>query len=69
MLFEYNGKIYVKPFSNRLVEVEVSKPGNEYNVKATKKIVELTQQIKAKVSTISLEQAYKIQNKKEIKTI
>lgn len=69
MLFEYNGKIYVKPFSNRLVEVEVSKSGNEYNVKATKRIVELTKEIKAKVSTISLEQAYKVQNKKKMETI
>ena len=69
MLYEYNGKIYVKPFSNRLVEVEVSFKNGEYDLKATKRVVEITPQIKEKIFDISLEQAYKKQNKKKMETI
>lgn len=58
MLYQYNGKIYVKPFSNRLVEVEISKKDNEYDAKATGRIVELTPEIKEKIVEISLKDAY-----------
>ena len=58
MLYQYNGKIYVKPFSNRLVEVEISKKDNEYDVKATERIVELTPKIKEEIVEISLKDAY-----------
>lgn len=58
MLYEYNGKFYVKPFSNKLVEVEVSKKGNEYDVKATKKVVEIRPEIRNKIVGISLKEAY-----------
>lgn len=58
MLYQYNGKIYVKPFSNRLVEVDISKEGNEYDVKPTKRTVELTPEIKEKIVEISLKDAY-----------
>ena len=69
MLYEYNGKIYVKPFSNKLVEVEVSFKNGEYDVKATKRVVEITPEIKKKVFEVSLEQAYKKQNKNKMETI
>ena len=58
MLYEYNGKFYVKPFSNRLVEVEIFKKGNEYDVKATKKVVEIRPEIKNRIAVISLKEAY-----------
>ena len=58
MLYQYNGKIYVKPFSNRLIEVEISKKDNEYDVKATQKIIELTPKIKGEIVEISLKDAY-----------
>lgn len=58
MLYEYNGKIYVKPFSSKMVEVEISKKENEYDVKPTKRIVELTPEIKGKIVEISLKDAY-----------
>lgn len=58
MLYQYNGKIYVKPFSNKMVEVEISKEGNEYDVKPTKRTVELTPEIKEKIVEISLKDAY-----------
>ena len=69
MLYEYNNKIYVKPFSNKLVEVEISREANEYNVKATNRSVELTMQNKGKVTDISLEEAYKMSQKKIIDTL
>jgi len=59
MLYEYNGKIYIKPFSNKIVEVEIIKKGNEYNVKPLKEIKKLTQEIREKMSEITLENAYK----------
>ena len=65
MLYEYNGKIYVRPFSNKIVEVTIEKKGNEYNVKATDKSIELTQEIKNKMVETTLEDAYKKTNKSE----
>lgn len=58
MLYQYNGKIYVKPFSNKMVEVEITKAEKEYDVKATKRIVELTPEIKDKIVEISIKDAY-----------
>ena len=58
MLYEYNRKIYIKPFSYKMVEVEISKNENEYNVKPTNRIVELTPEIKEKIVEISLKDAY-----------
>lgn len=58
MLYQYNGKIYVKPFSNKMVEVEITKAEKEYDVKPTKRIVELTPEIKDKIVEISLKDAY-----------
>lgn len=67
MLYQYNGKTYIKPFSNRLVEVEISKKDNEYDVKPTKKNVEITPEIKEKIVEISLSDAYKRNRKIERK--
>lgn len=64
MLYIYKGKIYVKPFDNKLVEVKVSKKGNEYNVEATEKKVEINNQVRSDMISITLEEAYKIQNEK-----
>lgn len=58
MLYEFNRKIYVKPFSNKLIEVEISKIENEYDVKATNNIVEITPEIREKIVEISLKDAY-----------
>lgn len=58
MLYEYNKKIYVKPFPNKMVEVEITKKENEYDVKPTKKVVELTPEIKEKIVGITLQDAY-----------
>ena len=58
MIYELNKKIYIKPFSNRIVEVEVSKNGNEYDVKATNRVVELTPETRGKLVEISLKDAY-----------
>ena len=67
MLYVYKGKIYVRPFDNKLVEVKVLKKGQTYDVKATDKTLEINDEIKSKLASISLEEAYKMQNEKNDK--
>lgn len=69
MLYELNGKIYIKPFPNKIIEVEITKNGNEYNAKLTKKIIELIPETKAKLVEITIEDAYKKKYKTENKVI
>ena len=59
MIYEYNKKFYVKPFSNKIVEVNVKKKNNEFDVKPTKEVVYLTPDIQKAMSEVTLEQAYK----------
>lgn len=66
MLYKYNGKIYVKPLVNKIVEVTVEKKGNEYNVKPEKEAIYLTPEIKEKMAEISIEDAYKSKSKSSI---
>ena len=65
MLYEYNGKIYIKPFSNKIVEVEVTKKGTEFDVKPTNEGKVLTPEIIKKMSEITLENAFKKANKSD----
>lgn len=67
MLYLYNGKIYVKPFDHKMVEVNVTKKGNEYNVEATEKWVEINDKILGNTYSVTLEKAYEMQNKKDSK--
>lgn len=67
MLYLYNGKIYVKPFDHKMVEVNVTKKGNEYNVEATEKWVEINDKILDNTYSVTLEKAYEMQNKKDSK--
>lgn len=62
MLFIYDGRIFVKPFDHKMVEVKVSKKGNEYNVEATDNWVELNDRIKNETYSITIEKAYEKQN-------
>lgn len=62
MLYIYGGKIYIKPLENRLVEVNITKRGNEYNVEPTERKVELNDKIRNDLFSITLERAYEIQN-------
>lgn len=59
MLYEYNNKIYIRPFSNKLVEVEVIKKDKDYVVKPTTKKVLITNEIKETMVEITLENAFK----------
>ena len=68
MLFLYEGKVYIKPFDNRMVEVSVSKKGNEYNVEITEKWVELNDEIRNNMYSITVEKAYEMQNGKKAKS-
>ena len=63
MLYLYDNKIYIKPVEYKLIEVKISKKSNEYNVEPTKKTIEMTAEIRDKMSQITLENAYKMQNK------
>lgn len=67
MLFRYENKVFIKPFADKLVKVDVTKKGNEYDVKATKEIVVITPEINEKLYSISLEEAYKMSNKSSFK--
>lgn len=59
MLYLFNEKVYVKPFSNMVVEVEITKKNDEYDVKATNKKIELNEEQKDALVPIELEEAYK----------
>ncbi len=63
MLYKYENKVYIKPFGDKLVEVKVTKKGDEYNVEATKTIIVIDSKVSEKMYSISLEEAYKMQNK------
>lgn len=65
MLYFYKGKIYVKPFENKIVEVEVSKEGNNFDVKSTGKTVEINRNDVAEMTTLTTEEAYKKLNKEK----
>ncbi len=65
MLYIYQNKVYIRPISNELVEVNVKKD-KEFNVIPTSTKIELTNGISKKLSEISLDEAYKMQNKKNI---
>lgn len=69
MLYEYNGKIYVKPLVNKIVEVEVSKKGNEFDIKPTDKMLYLTEDIKKNMISVTNEQAAKLQEKTKKSTL
>lgn len=62
MLYIYDGKIYIKPLENRLVEVNITKKGNEYNVEPTEKKVELSDKIRNDLFSVTLEKAFEMQN-------
>ena len=63
MLYEYDGKTYIKPLVNKMVEVEVSKKGKEYDIKPTKNMVYITEDVKKRMNAISKEDAAKKANK------
>jgi predicted GIY-YIG superfamily endonuclease len=63
MLYEYDGKTYIKPLVNKMVEVEVSKKGKEYDIKPTKNMVYITEDVKKKMNAISKEDVLKKANK------
>ena len=69
MLFELNGKIYIKPFVNKIVEIKVTKEDDQIIFEPTDKVLYITPEIKEKMVSISNEDAYKIYSKSTKKTI
>lgn len=69
MLYIFKEKIYVKPFDNKIVEVSISKKGDEYDVKAIESPVELNSKELSELVNITLEEAYKLQNKESKRNI
>lgn len=63
MLFRYENKVYIKPFADKLVEVKVTKRGNEYNIEPSNKKIIITSKIAGELYSIPIEEAYKMQNK------
>ena len=63
MLYEYNGKIYVKPLVNKIVEVTVTKKGDEYDVKPGDKFKYITPEIQKEMVQTTVEEAYKRNSK------
>lgn len=63
MIYEYNKKFYVKPFSNKIVEVNVEKKNNEFDVQPTKKVLYLTSDIQKAMSEVTLQEAYEKSNR------
>lgn len=59
MLYEYNGGIFIKPLVNKIVEVIISKKGDEYDIKPTKKFMYLTPDIQKQMVQITIEEADK----------
>lgn len=63
MLYSYNEKIYVKPFVNKMVEVNVTKDLNGgYNVVPTKNVI-IDDHLDEKITSISTEKAYELTHK------
>ena len=69
MLYQYNGKIYVRPFSNKIIEVKVEKKGEEYNVVALPRYVYIDSVIATQLVAISVEEAYKSMNKPVVEEV
>ena len=64
MLYEYEGKIYVKLYENKIVEVIVKKIANGYDVEPTNKVV-IDDGLYKKIQSISVEEAYKLTSAKK----
>lgn len=58
MLFRYGNKVYVRPFANKMVEVNIIKKGSEYDVQPTNNKVEITSEIENELYSITIEEAY-----------
>lgn len=63
MLYIFIDKIYIKPFDNKVVEVTITKNSNGYNVKPIKKPIELNDKQLKQLISITIEEAYKYQQK------
>lgn len=63
MLYDYKGKIYIKPLANKIAEVKVSKKGKEFTVDIVGKLEYITPEIKKEMKPIAIDRAYKDPNK------
>lgn len=63
MLYLYNGKIFVRPVTNKIVEVDIKKELNgSYDVKPTKNII-VRDDLNKVLTSIALEKAYEVLHK------
>ena len=69
MLYEYNGKVYVKPFVNKIVEVKLVKRDDKLDIEPTTKILDLTSEIKKEMVSITFEEAVKKLSKLDKKSL
>lgn len=66
MLYIYKGKIYVKPYENKIVEVLIKKTSNGYDAELTKNVI-IEDGLVNKLQPISIEEAYNLTSKKGLK--
>lgn len=61
MLYEYDGKFYIRPLVNKVAEVKITKKGNNYEVDLVEKnnLIYISNQMKDKMVEILPEEAYK----------
>lgn len=63
MLYLYNGKVYVRPVTNKIVEVDIKKEINgDYDVKPTKNVI-VRDDLDKVLTSIALEKAYDVLHK------
>lgn len=63
MLYLYNGKVYVRPVTNKIVEVDIKKEINgDYDVKPTKNVI-VRDDLDKVLTSIALEKAYEVLHK------
>lgn len=65
MLYLYNGRIFVKPFENKIVEVQIKKDlDGVFNVIPTKNVI-VDDNLKDKISLISIDKAYELTHRRK----
>lgn len=63
MLYLYNGKVYVRPVTNKIVEVDIKKELNgNYDVQPTKNVI-VRDDLDKVLTSIALEKAYDVLHK------
>lgn len=58
MLYIYKNKIHIRPYANKMAEVEIEKKDNDYNIKVVGELVGLDDKEMKKIVPIDIHNAY-----------